>query len=183
MNTLPCTVGALIASVVRITGLGLLLCLASGATTTRPNIVVLLADDLGYGDLSSYGAENIRTPNIDRIGARGVRFTRFYANAPQCTPTRAALLTGRYQQRVGGLECAIGVGNVGRYDEAIWLQQRGALGLPPEETTIAALLRTAGYDTAMIGKWHLGYERKFGPEHHGFAESFALLGGGADYFT
>src|SRR5215831_8337908 len=93
----------------------------------RLNVVFILADDLGYGDLSSYGSTEIRTPNIDRIGAEGVKFTQFYANAPECTPTRSALMSGQYQQRFGGLECAIGLGDVGRYDEAIWLQKRGEL--------------------------------------------------------
>src|SRR5436309_15128054 len=85
----------------------------------KPNIVFILADDLGYGDLGSYGSAEIRTPNIDRIGSGGVKFTQFYANAPECSPTRSAVLSGQYQQRFGGLECAIGIGNVGRYDEAI----------------------------------------------------------------
>jgi arylsulfatase A len=87
----------------------------------RPNIVLIVADDLGGGDLSSYGAPDIRTPHIDSLARTGVRLTRFYANGPECSPTRCALLTGRYQQRVGGLECAIGLHDVGRYDDAIWL--------------------------------------------------------------
>ncbi len=149
----------------------------------RPaNIVILLADDLGYGDLSSYGCPDIQTPHIDAIGARGVRFTHCYANAPECTPTRTALLTGRYQQRVGGLECAIGVGNVGRYDEAAWLAERGELGLPAGEATLGRIFHKNGYDTACIGKWHLGYLDKFSPNRHGFDEYFGILGGNADYF-
>ena len=90
----------------------LLLGLARGVCAAppdgRPNIVFLLADDLGYGDLHCYGRQNVRTPSIDRLAGEGVRFTQAYANGPECTPTRAGLLTGRYQQRVGGLECAIG---------------------------------------------------------------------------
>jgi N-acetylgalactosamine-6-sulfatase len=150
---------------------------------TPPNLVLLVADDMGYGDLSSYGCPDIRTPNIDSIGRRGVRFTRFYANAPECTPTRSAMLTGRYQQRVGGLECAIGVGNVGRYDDAIWLQERDELGLPASEPTLGQILKRHGYDTACFGKWHLGYLDKFSPNRHGFDEYFGILGGNADYFT
>jgi N-acetylgalactosamine-6-sulfatase len=149
----------------------------------RPNIVLIMADDMGSADLSSYGCPDTRTPNIDSIGKRGVRFTRCYANAPECTPTRTALMTGRYQQRVGGLECAIGVGNVGRYDEAVWLQKRDELGLPVTETSIARMLKTAGYDTACSGKWHLGYLDKFSPNRHGFDEYFGILGGNADYFA
>lgn len=148
----------------------------------RPNVVLIMADDMGYGDLSSYGCPDIRTPAIDSLGERGVRFTQFYANAPECTPSRTALLTGRYQQRVGGLECAIGVGNVGRYDDAVWLQQRGELGLPASETSFAQMLKRAGYDTACFGKWHLGYLDKFSPNRHGFDEYLGILGGNADYF-
>jgi N-acetylgalactosamine-6-sulfatase len=144
---------------------------------------MLLADDLGSADLSSYRAPDIKTPNIDSIGERGVRFTRCYANAPECSPTRTALLTGRYQQRIGGLECAIGVGNVGRYDEAEWLAGRGELGLPQTETSIAAMLRKAGYATCCSGKWHLGYLPQFSANRHGFDEYFGILGGNADYFT
>jgi N-acetylgalactosamine-6-sulfatase len=152
------------------------------ATERQPNILLFVADDLGYGDLGCYGAEDIRTPNIDNLAKQGVRLTHFYANAPECTPTRTALLTGRYQQRVGGLECAIGAGNVGRYDEAIWLWERKELGLPVEESTLMNSLKAAGYQTAMLGKWHLGYEQKFRPDRHGFDYSFGNIGYGGDYF-
>jgi arylsulfatase A-like enzyme len=148
-----------------------------------PNVVLMMADDMGYADLSSYGCPDTRTPHIDSIGAQGVRFTRCYANAPECTPTRTALMTGRYQQRVGGLECAIGVGNVGRYDEAEWLASRGELGLPVSEISVARMLKGRGYETACIGKWHLGYPDKFSANRHGFDEFFGILGGNADYYT
>lgn len=153
------------------------------AAPRRPNIVVILADDMGWGDASMNGCPDIATPNIDGLARNGVRFTQFYANAPECTPSRCALLTGRYPQRVGGLECAIGVNNVGRYDEAEWLQKRGELGLPASETTIARILKNAGYDTACFGKWHLGYDAKFSPNRHGFDEYFGILGGNANYYT
>jgi N-acetylgalactosamine-6-sulfatase len=152
------------------------------AVDHRPNIVVILADDLGYGDLACYGRTDINTPNLDRLAREGVRFTDHYANGPECTPTRAALLTGRYPQRVGGLECAIGTGNVGRYDDAIRLREINDLGLPAEEQTIAKLLSEAGYATAITGKWHLGYEPKFAPQHHGFDYAFYCIGGEMDYF-
>jgi arylsulfatase A-like enzyme len=141
-----------------------------------PNIILILADDLGWGDLGP------RTPVLNGLAAQGVRFTRFYSNGAECTPTRTALLTGRYPQRPGGLECAIGNGNVGRYDDAIRLRERNDLGLPPSESALARLLRSAGYETAIVGKWHLGYETKFFPEHHGFDSWFGPLGGGVDYF-
>jgi len=148
----------------------------------RPNIVFLLADDLGWADLGCFGARDIRTPNIDRLARDGVRFTQFYSNGPECSPTRTALMTGRYQQRVGGLECAIGTGNVGRYDDAARLAAQHDLGLPVSETSIAMLLKRAGYATAIFGKWHLGYEEKFAPNHHGFDQALYCAGGGMDYF-
>lgn len=156
---------------------------AAAAPAKPPNIVLLLADDMGSADLSCSGAKDIRTPNIDSIGAQGLTFSRAYCNAPECTPSRTALLTGRYPQRVGGLECAIGVGSVGRYDEAIQLAARGELGLPATEPTLGQLLEQRGYDTACFGKWHLGYGEKFSPNRHGFDEYFGILGGNADYFT
>ncbi|MCO8124587.1 sulfatase-like hydrolase/transferase [Stieleria sp. TO1_6] len=148
----------------------------------RPNIVFLLADDLGYGDLACYGRTDIKTPQLDQLARDGVRFTAHYANGAECTPTRTAFLTGRYQQRVGGLECAIGTGNVGRYDDAIRLAERSDLGLPAETQTIAKLLQQSGYATAITGKWHLGYEPKFAPHLQGFDHAFYCIGGGMDYF-
>lgn len=148
----------------------------------QPNIVLILADDLGYGDLGCYGAPDTLTPVIDQLAGEGVRFTSFYSNGPECTPTRTALLTGRYQHRVGGLECAIGVDNVGRYDDAIRLAEKRDLGLPVRETSIARMLKRAGYQTAIYGKWHLGYELKFFPRRHGFDDFFGPLGGTVDYF-
>jgi N-acetylgalactosamine-6-sulfatase len=146
-------------------------------------VVVIVADDLGWGDLQINGAPDIHTPHIDSIARTGVRFTQSYASAPECTPTRCALLTGRYPHRVGGLECAIGVNNIGRYDEAAWLQSRGELGLPASEETLARRFQSLGYDTAMTGKWHLGYMEKCWPKEHGFDYSFGILGGNADYYT
>lgn len=148
----------------------------------RPNIVFILADDLGYGDLGCYGRGDIQTPVLDGLAAQGVRFTQHYANGPECTPTRTAFLTGRYQQRVGGLECAIGTGNVGRYDDAMRLRESHDLGLPVAETSLARLLKDAGYATGITGKWHLGYEAQFAPHLHGFDTTFYCIGGGMDYF-
>ena len=148
----------------------------------KPNVILILADDMGYGDPGCYGSKDIKTPNIDRLAKQGVRFTSFYANGAECTPTRAALLSGRYQQRVGGLECAIGSGNIGRYDEAVWLSDQKKLGLPAEACTLPVNLKKAGYSTAIIGKWHLGYEKEFRPDTHGFDHSIGPLGWGGDYF-
>ncbi len=135
----------------------------------KPTVLLILADDLGYGDLGCYGCTDIKTPNIDRLAKEGVRFTDFHA-APVCTPTRCAIMTGRYQQRVKGLEWAIHPG-VKR------------LGLPPSETTIATMLKGSGYVTGLFGKWHLGYKKEFGPNNHGFDEFFGLLSGNVNYFT
>ena len=150
---------------------------------TPPNIVFILADDLGYGDLSCYGHPRAQTPHIDRLAQTGVRFTQHYANGPECSPTRAALLTGRYQQRVGGLECAIGTGNVGRYDDAIQLAAQRNLGLPANATVLPGKLREAGYRCGIFGKWHLGYEPKFNPIEHGWQDFFGYLGGNVHYFN
>ncbi len=147
-----------------------------------PNIVLIVADDLGYGDLSCYGSKQNSTPNLDALAAAGARLTTFYANAPECTPTRTALLTGRYQQRVGGLECAIGLGNVGRYDESKALSDLGQLGLPPRFNVLPRVLKDRGYATALIGKWHLGDGNAHRPKAHGFDYSIGPLGGGVDYF-
>jgi len=147
-----------------------------------PNIVLIVADDLGYGDLGCYGSTDTQTPNLDKLANEGVRFTQFYSNGPECTPTRASLLTGRYQQRVGGLECAIGLGNVGRYDEALELSNKGDLGLPVEFSVLPKMVKEKGYNTALIGKWHLGDDPRFSPLAHGFDFALGPIGGSVDYF-
>ena len=142
---------------------------ASAAEPSRPNVVVIMTDDMGYADLGCYGSRDIKTPHLDRLAAQGVRLTNFYSAGPVCTPTRAALMTGRWQQRVG-LEWAIYPG------------QREP-GLPTRETTLPRFLKDAGYATAMCGKWHLGYQPEFGPNAHGFDEFFGLLSGNVDHYS
>ena len=132
---------------------------SAAAEPPRPNVVFLLADDLGYGDLSSYGATDVATPNIDRLAREGVRFTDFYAAANTCSPSRAALMTGRYPPRSG-------VNAVLFHDTPE--------GLPANELTIPELLRAVGYHTAMVGKWHLGNTDEFMPLNHGFDEFFGV---------
>ncbi|NND09027.1 MAG: sulfatase-like hydrolase/transferase [Saprospiraceae bacterium] len=149
---------------------------------TSPNIVLIVADDLGYGDLSCYGSKKIHTPHLDKLADQGMRLTSFYANGPECTPTRTALLTGRYQQRVGGLECAIGLGNLGRYPEAKTLSDAGRLGLPPSFSVLPSMMNDYGYNTALIGKWHLGEGDAYRPAAHGWDYSIGPMGGGVDYF-
>jgi arylsulfatase A len=162
---------------------GFFLLLAIGTLqAAAPNIVFMLADDLGYGDLPAFGAKDVRTPHLDRLAAAGVKFTQAYANGPECTPSRTAILTGRHPQRPGGLECPLGTGNVGRYDDAIRLREQNDLGLPPAMAVLAPGLKQAGYTTALIGKWHLGYEAKFNPLAQGFDRFFGILGGNVDYY-
>lgn len=152
------------------------------AQGSPPNIVLILADDLGYGDTGPYGVPDARTPHLDRLAAEGLKFTQFYSMGPECTPSRTSILTGRYPQRAGGLECAIGTGNVGRYDDAVALAERRELGLPPRLAVLAPGLKRAGYVTAAFGKWHLGYEPKFHPLDQGFDAFTGFLGGNVDYF-
>lgn len=159
-----------------------LISLATAAAAPKPNIVFILADDLGYADIASFGAPDAKTPHIDSLAADGLKFTNFYAMNCQCTPSRTAFLTGRYPQRAGGLECAIGTGNVGRYDEAIALAEKGELGLPAEFAVLAPALKSAGYMNGIFGKWHLGYEPKFSPLDQGFDAFTGFLGGNVEYF-
>lgn len=149
----------------------------------KPNIVFILADDMGYGDLGCYGHPRAKTPVIDKLAKQGVRFTQHYSNGTECSPTRTAFLTGRYPQRAGGLECAIGTGNVGRYDEAIRLASQRQLGLPANQVVIPSALKLAGYVSGVFGKWHLGYEPQFNPMEHGWDDFFGYMGGNVHYFN
>ncbi len=141
---------------------------APGSEPQRPNIVLILADDLGYGDLGCYGNQKNHTPNLDRLAREGLRFSDFHSNGPMCSPTRAALLIGRYQHRVD-IESAISTD--------------GEKGLPLRERTLAEVLHEAGYATAVFGKWHLGKRPEFLPRRHGFDEFRGLLCGCGDYFS
>lgn len=137
----------------------------------RPNIVFILADDLGWADLSVYGQTDYETPHLDRLAAQGVRFTQAYANSAVCSATRFALITGRYQYHFkGGLEEPL-------------VRQAQRYGLPPDHPTLPSLLRDAGYNTALIGKWHLGSLPSFGPLKSGYQKFFGNYGGAIDYFT
>jgi arylsulfatase A-like enzyme len=131
--------------------------LAALAQADKPNIVIIYADDLGYGDLGCYGHPTIRTPNLDRLAAEGMKFTQFYSAAPVCTPSRAALLTGRFPIRTG--MC---------HDRRRVLFQNSAGGLQPSEITLAEGLKAKGYATAAVGKWHLGHLPKYLPTAQGF---------------
>ena len=135
----------------------------------RPNIVMIIMDDLGYGDIGSYGAPDAKTPNIDRLAREGVKLTDFYANHANCSPTRTGFITGRYQQRYG-IESPL---------RAI----DDARQLLPSDTSLPRLLKSAGYATGLIGKWHLGARAEAGPNRHGFDEFWGFRGGAVDYYT
>lgn len=158
-----------------LTGLSGQLSLAAPASPKRPNLLFILTDDLGYGDLSVYGRPDYRTPNLDALAAEGTRFTDAYAAFPVCTPTRTAFVTGRYPQRT-----SVGLEEPLAFKEGLG-ERVGTAGLDPEHPTVASLLKAAGYETALFGKWHLGYQPQFSPNHHGFDEFFGHLSGGVDY--
>ena len=140
-------------------------------TAEKPNIIFILADDLGYGDLSIYGQTDFQTPNIDQLAQQGLRFTQAYSNSAVCSATRFGLITGRYQYRLrGGLEEPI----AGTSD---------TIGLPPSHPTLPSLLKKTGYNTALFGKWHLGSLPHFSPLKSGYDKFFGNFGGAIDYFT
>ena len=146
--------------------------LPAHAQDKQPNIVFILADDMGSADLSCYGRPDLQTPNIDRIAATGIRFTQAYANSPVCTASRVAIMTGRYQLRLPvGLE------------EPIARTTSKAVGLPPGFPTLPALLKKVGYGTTLIGKWHLGNLPDFGPLQSGYDHFYGFRSGGIDYYT
>lgn len=140
----------------------------------KPNIIFILADDLGYADLGCYGGREPISPNLDQMAKEGLKFINGYSNSPVCSPTRFALMTGRYQYHFRGAA-----------DEP--LHGPNALlsthGLPPSHQTLPSVLKKQGYATALIGKWHLGNEPHFGPLKSGYDEHFGLMSGGIDYFT
>jgi arylsulfatase A-like enzyme len=140
----------------------------------RPNFLFILADDLGYADLGCYGGRAKCSPSLDRLAREGLRFTQGYANSSVCSPTRFALMTGRWQHRLRG-----------GADEPIRSTARGdaTLGLPPAHPTLPSLLRDAGYATALAGKWHLGFPPHFGPLKSGYQEFFGMHSGGMDYHS
>jgi len=146
-------------------------------TDSRPNILFILADDMGWGDLSCYGRPDYRTPNLDKLALEGVRFTNAYSAAPVCTPTRVGHLTGRYPARLAvGLEEPI-------VTKKILGERAKTIGIPHEHATVSSILKEAGYETSLIGKWHLGFLPDFGPLNFGFDKYFGILGGAGDYFS
>jgi arylsulfatase A-like enzyme len=145
--------------------------LAQSSAPDRPNVVLIMTDDAGFGDFGVYGASDIRTPHIDSLAKDGVRLTDFYANGATCTPTRAGLISGRYQQRYA-LEGPLGAQP----------KVDAERGLPPSGRSLPQLLKEAGYATALVGKWHLGWKSEFSPGAHGFEYFFGFKSGYIDYY-
>ncbi|HWL40288.1 MAG TPA: sulfatase-like hydrolase/transferase [Gemmatimonadaceae bacterium] len=144
---------------------------ANVRTNGRPSVVLILMDDLGYGDIGSYGVKDARTPNLDLLAREGVRLTNAYANAAVCSPTRAGFITGQYQQR-HGIEWQLGAVE-GDFDR----------GLRVTGVSLPAILKKNGYATGLVGKWHIGFKPEFGPNAHGFDEFFGFLSGAVGYYT
>lgn len=142
------------------------------APPEKPNVVLIMTDDAGYADLGSYGAADIRTPNIDSLARAGVKLTDFYANGMSCTPTRAGLISGRYQQRYG-IEFVLPAPGIAGSER----------GLAASGYSLPALLKKNGYATALVGKWHLGYKPEFSPARHGFDYFFGYKSAAIDYHT
>jgi arylsulfatase A len=156
----------------------------SSLLAAPPNIIFILMDDFGYGDLGCYGGKDIKTPHLDRLAAEGVRFENFYSNAPVCTPTRCAFITGRWQQRVG-FEYAMGYGAenfIKQNGEWVRSTDFHSFGLPTTQPSIARFLKATGYRTGAFGKWHLGIKDEYNPLHHGFDEFFGEMLGHCDYY-
>ncbi len=144
---------------------------SAAAPAGKPNIIVILADDLGYADVGFNGCKDIPTPNIDSIARNGVRCSNGYVSHPFCSPTRAGLMTGRYQQRFG------------HENNPVYNPEDTVSGLPVSQVTLPSVLRAAGYVTGLVGKWHLGAAERFHPLNRGFDEFFGFLGGGHQYLS
>lgn len=137
----------------------------------KPNIILIMADDLGYGDIGCYGSDYIKTPVLDKLAAEGIKFIDYHSNGAVCTPTRAALMTGNYQQRAG-LEGVINA----QMDKRIY-------GIADAEVTMAEIFQKSGYQTGIFGKWHLGYQPEYNPTHHGFKDFYGYVSGNVDYIS
>jgi arylsulfatase A-like enzyme len=145
---------------------------------SKPNILFILADDMGWGDLSCYGRPDYKTPNLDKLALQGSRFNNAYSAAPVCTPTRVGFLTGRYPARLRvGLEEPI------HERKELSQDQLESYGIPNEHPTVGSLIKSAGYSTALVGKWHVGYLPYFGPLKAGFDDFYGNMSGAVDHFT
>jgi arylsulfatase A-like enzyme len=140
---------------------------------SKPNIIYIMADDLGYADLSCYGRKDYQTPNLDKLASQGVKFMNAYASAPVCTPTRVAFMTGRYPARL----------TVGLYEPIAEAKQDSVVGLTPSTPSIATLMKKAGYETYLVGKWHLGFPEQCSPNRNGFDYFYGFHAGAIDYIS
>ena len=140
---------------------------------SKPNIVYIMTDDLGYADLSCYGRKDYQTPNIDKLCSQGMKFMNAYATAPVCTPSRVAFMTGRYPARL----------TVGLYEPIAESKNDSLVGLTPETPSIATLMKRAGYETYLVGKWHLGYQVEKSPIRNGFDYFYGFHAGAIDYIS
>src|SRR4249919_859563 len=138
------------------------------AADAKPNVIVIVGDDMGYADIGPHGCKDIPTPHLDDLAAAGTRCTNGYVSAPYCSPSRAGMLTGRYQTRFGH-----------EFNPHVGIESK--LGLPLDQRTIADLLKTAGYRTGLIGKWHQGFNKEHHPQSRGFDDYFGFLVGGHNY--
>jgi arylsulfatase A-like enzyme len=142
---------------------------SNAPSATRPNFLLIIADDMGWADVACYGRDDVNTPAVDSLARAGLKFQQAYANSSVCTPSRVALMTGRYQNRLRiGQEEPLG---------------NAAVGLEPSEPTLSSQLRAAGYQTSLVGKWHLGSLDRYSPLKHGFQHFWGIRGGGVDYFS
>lgn len=150
-----------------------LLLLVNPAIAQRPNIIYIMTDDMGYGDLSCYGNKNFSTPNLDKLASQGVKFVNAYAAAPVCTPTRTALMTGRYPSRLP----------LGLLEPLRNISKDTPFGLTKDIPSLGLLMKASGYETVLIGKWHLGFKPQHSPTQNGFDYFFGIHSGGADYIS
>lgn len=151
----------------------LLLLFSFSARAQRPNIIYIMTDDMGYADLSCYGRKDYSTPNLDKLAAQGVKFINAYSGAPVCTPTRTAFMTGRYPART----------QVGLMEPLTTSRRDSSIGLTTDIPSVATLVRNVGYETALIGKWHLGFKPENSPNRNGFDYFFGIHSGAADYIS
>lgn len=143
------------------------------AKAQHPNVIYIMSDDMGYGDLSGYGRKDYQTPNLDKLASQGIKFTHAYSAAPLCTPTRAAFMTGRYPARTP----------VGLIEPLTPTKRDSLYGLTPEYPSLATMMKHAGYETALVGKWHLGFQPQHSPMKNGFDYFFGIHSGAADYIS
>jgi arylsulfatase A-like enzyme len=151
----------------------LLFVFSLAAQSQRPNVIYIMTDDMGYADLSGYGRKDYSTPNLDKLASEGMKFTSAYSAAPVCTPTRAAFMTGRYPART----------QIGLMEPLVTSKRDSAIGLTADIPSLATLVRNAGYETALIGKWHLGFMPVNSPNKNGFDYFFGIHSGAADYIS